>query len=186
MSLAEAKAAARQAAFARRKAAKAMAGGTPHALLSSFLAGEDAAVVAGYMPINTEIDPRPAMAERIGLSSVCIPVIEGAGLPLRFAAWTPDTKLIPGPFKALIPEEPSYLTPDLLIVPLVAFTRDGHRLGYGGGFYDRTLDALRGCAPTLAVGFAYAAQEAETLPMEATDAPLDAIVTEREIIDLRR
>ena len=76
------------------------------------------------------------------------------------------------------------MTPEVLIVPLVAFSRDGGRLGYGGGFYDRTLEALRSERPTLAIGFAYAAQEAKVLPLEDTDQPLDIIVTDREVIEV--
>jgi len=76
--------------------------------------------------------------------------------------------------------------PELVIVPLVAFTRAGGRLGYGGGFYDRTLELLRAKRATLAIGFAYSAQECAELPLEATDQPLDMIVTEREIIEIKR
>ena len=72
--------------------------------------------------------------------------------------------------------------PDVLIVPLVAFDRAGGRLGYGGGFYDRTLAQLRAAGPITAIGFAYAAQETATVPQEPTDVPLDLIVTEREVI----
>ena len=74
------------------------------------------------------------------------------------------------------------LVPQVLIVPLVAFDRSGGRLGYGGGFYDRTLELLRAAGPIFAVGFAYAAQEAEALPLEPTDQPLDVIVTDAEVL----
>jgi 5-formyltetrahydrofolate cyclo-ligase len=67
-------------------------------------------------------------------------------------------------------------------VPLVAFHRNGHRLGNGGGYYDRTLARLRSLRKVFAVGFAYAGQETQDLPLEPTDARLDAIVTEREVI----
>ena len=90
--------------------------------------------------------------------------------------------LVEGPFGACIPAEPQYVTPEILIVPLVAFTRAGARLGYGGGFYDRTLAKLRGEGAVLAIGFAYAAQEAEALPHDPNDQPLDLIVTETEVI----
>ena len=78
-----------------------------------------------------------------------------------------------------------FFEPELVIVPLVAFDRNGGRLGYGGGFYDRTLEMLRAKRPTFAIGFAYSAQQADHLPLEATDQPLDQIVTEDEVIDLR-
>lgn len=82
----------------------------------------------------------------------------------------------------MVPASGAWLVPDVLIVPLVAFDRSGGRLGYGGGFYDRTLAELRAAGPVTAIGFAYAAQEADALVQEATDAPLDQIVTEREVI----
>ncbi|MEM1375025.1 MAG: 5-formyltetrahydrofolate cyclo-ligase [Pseudomonadota bacterium] len=183
MTLGEAKTAARKAAFARRAAAHGPHPAAGH--LSSFLAGHRGVAVAGYMPINTEIDPRPAMEEAAAHGAVGIPVIEGAGRPLSFAHWHPGTALVEGAFKALVPADPVPMIPEIVIVPLVAFTRAGGRLGYGGGFYDRTLEGLRAARPTLAAGFAYAAQEAPALPLEPTDQPLDLIITEREIIDLR-
>jgi 5-formyltetrahydrofolate cyclo-ligase len=82
----------------------------------------------------------------------------------------------------MIPATLQYFEPEILLVPLVAFDRNGGRLGYGGGFYDRSLEGLRAKRATLAIGFAFAAQEAENLPLEATDQPLDMIVTERGII----
>jgi 5-formyltetrahydrofolate cyclo-ligase len=72
--------------------------------------------------------------------------------------------------------------PDLLLVPLLGFDRRGYRVGYGGGFYDRTLQALRAVGRVRAVGLAYAGQEAEAVPTEPVDQPLDALVTEREIV----
>ncbi|MEL7206400.1 MAG: 5-formyltetrahydrofolate cyclo-ligase, partial [Pseudomonadota bacterium] len=87
------------------------------------------------------------------------------------------------PFGAEVPLVDDFFDPEILIVPLVAFDRAGGRLGYGGGFYDRTLERLRARRATLAIGFAYQAQEAESLPLEPTDQPLDMIVTEREVIE---
>ncbi|WP_226622832.1 5-formyltetrahydrofolate cyclo-ligase [Alloyangia pacifica] len=184
MSLAEDKRAARAAAGARRKAAHAADPGAAAGVLSSVLAGYRGVPLSGYMPIRSEIDPLPAMAEAAAHGPVAIPVIEGMGQRLRFARWEPDMVLVPGAFGAMIPEAPEFLVPEILIVPLLAFTRGGHRLGYGGGFYDRTLEGLRAARPTLAIGFAYAEQEAERIPLEATDAPLDMIVTPTEVITL--
>ncbi len=113
-------------------------------------------------------------------------MIEARAHPLKFAHWEPDMELVPGAFGALIPVAPSFFEPEILIVPLVAFDRLGGRLGYGGGFYDRTLQLLRARRATLAIGFAYGAQMAESLPLEPTDQPLDLIVTETNVIDLRR
>lgn len=87
-----------------------------------------------------------------------------------------------GPFGAKVPEVDDYFDPEILIVPLVAFDAKGGRLGYGGGFYDRTLEGLRAKRPTLAIGFAFDAQEAEGLPLEPTDQPLDMVVTESRVL----
>jgi 5-formyltetrahydrofolate cyclo-ligase len=82
----------------------------------------------------------------------------------------------------MIPEAGDWLDPDILIVPLVAFDGRLNRLGYGGGFYDRTLARLRAAGPLRAIGFAYAAQELPGIPADATDQPLDAVVTERGVL----
>ncbi|MET4129113.1 5-formyltetrahydrofolate cyclo-ligase [Roseovarius sp. MBR-6] len=184
--LADAKAAARKAALARRAAAHRACPPGAAALLSSVLAGYRGVPLAGYMPIRSEIDPLPAMAEAAAHGPVAVPVIEGAGLPLQFSRWSPGCALRDGPFGAKVPEVDDFITPEILIVPLVAFDRAGGRLGYGGGFYDRTLQGLRALRPTLAIGFAYGAQEAEGLPLEPTDQPLDMVVTEAEVIDRPR
>ncbi|MFN4171355.1 MAG: 5-formyltetrahydrofolate cyclo-ligase [Pseudorhodobacter sp.] len=171
------KAAARASAMAARKAAHAAGQGQAAALLADLLADRRGQVLAGYMPMRSEIDPLPAMAAHIG--PVCVPVIEGRGLPLRFRQWSPGAAMAEGAFGALVPLEGGWLEPDVLIVPLLAFDARGYRLGYGGGFYDRTLEALRARRPTCAVGFAFAAQEVAAVPLEPTDQPLDMIVTEK-------
>jgi 5-formyltetrahydrofolate cyclo-ligase len=176
-----AKAAARTAAFARRKAAHAAGGGSADHLLGA-LAPHLGRPLAGYMAMRTEIDPLPAMQAAAARGPVCVPVIMGKGQPLRFRAWIPDCAMVPGEFGALIPADGDWVVPEVLVVPLVAFDRRGGRLGYGGGFYDRTLKGLRAAGPVLAIGFAWAAQEADDLPLEATDQPLDLIVTEAGVI----
>jgi 5-formyltetrahydrofolate cyclo-ligase len=173
---AEPKALARKAAFAARKAAHAGGQGQAAELLADWLSSQRGRVLAGYMPMRTEIDPLPAMAAHQG--PVCVPVIIGAGLPLRFREWTPGAPMVAGDFGALIPAEGAFIEPEVLIVPLVAFDARGFRLGYGGGFYDRTLEGLRTRHDVLAVGFAYDAQELPAVPTEPTDQRLDAIVTE--------
>jgi len=112
-----------------------------------------------------------------------VPVIRAAGEPLTFSRWRPGCAMTKGPFGAMVPEDGEAVEPEILIVPLVAFDRSGGRLGYGGGFYDRTLELLRSRRPTLAIGFAYTAQEDTQLPLEPTDQPLDMVVTEREIME---
>ncbi|MDD8021712.1 MAG: 5-formyltetrahydrofolate cyclo-ligase [Paracoccaceae bacterium] len=176
MSMVTAKVAARKAAFAARKQAFAAGQGAACTHLSTALAGFGDAALAGYMPMRSEIDPRAAMAAHPG--PVGVPVILGPGQPLIFRSWTPDAPMIEGAFGALIPETGAEITPRVLIVPLLAFDRRGYRLGYGGGFYDRTLEQLRAHGPVTAIGFAYAAQETPEVPTEPTDQPLDLIVTE--------
>ncbi len=177
------KAAARKAAFARRKAAhKAVNPTVAQARLFEVLEPLQGKTISGYMPIQTEIDPLPVMANMATTGFVTVPVIEAKAAPLRFRQWTLDCEMIAGEFGAKIPASGAWLEPEVLIVPLVSFDRQGGRLGYGGGFYDRTLEMLRERRETIAIGYAYAAQEAENLPLEATDQPLDAIVTEKEII----
>lgn len=175
------KSAARKAAFVRRKEAHALGVGNA-GYLSEFLAGYRGVPLAGYMAMRTEIDPTAAMEEAAAHGPVGVPVIMGAGRPLRFRRWEPGCAMIPGEFGAMIPETGAWIEPEIVIVPLVAFDRQGGRLGYGGGFYDRTLEQLRGSRPALAIGFAYAAQEDQRLPLEPTDQPLDLVVTERGVI----
>lgn len=183
MTLVAQKAEARRAAYALRKAAFAAGQGQAAELLADFLSDQKGRVLSGYMPMRTEIDPLPAMAAHQG--PVCVPVIPGPGQPLRFREWTPGCAMVAGDFGALIPAEGAWLEPEVLIVPLLSFDRLGYRLGYGGGFYDRTLERLRSRGATLAVGFAFAAQEVDALPIEPTDQRLDAILTETGLIPLR-
>ncbi|MGJ8621569.1 MAG: 5-formyltetrahydrofolate cyclo-ligase [Yoonia sp.] len=175
------KSAARQAAFARRKAAH-QAGAATAGYLSEVLAGYRGVPLSGYMAMRTEIDPTPAMEEAAAHGPVGVPVIMGKGQPLQFRLWEPDCEMIDGEFGARIPAKGDWMTPQIVIVPLVAFDRRGGRLGYGGGFYDRTLEKLRAVQPTMAIGFAYAEQEDDELPLEPTDQPLDLIVTEQGIV----
>ncbi len=176
----------RKAAFIRRKAAHAQGGGAEAAArLVDYLTPHRGKVVAAYMPIRSEVDPRPAMQEMARHGLVCLPVIQGNGQALKFREWQPNCRLIEGPFGTQVPVGGDWQTPEVLIVPLVAFDRSGGRLGYGGGFYDRTLEGLRAAGPVLAVGFAYGAQEAGSLPLEPTDQNLDAVVTEAETIILQ-
>lgn len=181
MDLIEKKEQARKAAFARRKVAHQTGQGAA-GYLSEVLAGYRGVPIASYMAMRTEIDPTAAMEEAAAHGPVGVPVILGAGQPLKFRVWSPECEMVAGAFGASIPKAGDWMTPEIVIVPLVAFDRKGGRLGYGGGFYDRTLEQLRAVRPTLAIGFAYAAQEADDLPLEATDQPLDLIVTEAGVL----
>ncbi len=174
--MSDSKAAARTQAYATRKAAFAAGQGQAAELLADYLAQFRGSALSGYMPMRTEIDPLPAMTAHQG--PACVPVIIGAATPLRFREWSPGCAMVEGNFKALIPVDGAWIDPDVLIVPLLAFDARGYRLGYGGGFYDRTLQALRARRPTLAVGFAFAAQEVAEVPIDANDQRLDAMITE--------
>lgn len=175
------KAAARKAAFARRKEAFDGHGPGQAGVLSEVLAGYRGVPLTGYMPIRTEISPLAVMAEASAYGPVGVPVIRDAGQPLWFSRWEPDCEMVAGPFGASVPALGEEMVPQILIVPLVAFDRAGGRLGYGGGFYDRTLEGLRARGPVMAIGFAFGAQEAEGLPLEPTDQPLDLLVTEKDV-----
>jgi 5-formyltetrahydrofolate cyclo-ligase len=144
---------------------------------------EAGAAVSGFWPMGEEIDTRPLL---LGLDKLgyrcCLPVVAGKGKPLFFRRWTPETRLVPERFGVLVPPpEAPVVVPELLIVPLLAFDRRGWRLGYGAGFYDLTLNALRRAPrPPLAVGVAFAGQEVDSVPHNEYDARVDWIVTERE------
>lgn len=177
MSLDAAKAETRKRAFAARKAAHGTVDqGPAQEHLRAAIAPHAGQSLAGYMPIRTEIDPRPVMAAWD--APVSVPVIEAEAHPLRFARWTPDTAMTAGAFGAAIPAVIEEVVPVVVIVPLVAFTETGDRLGYGGGFYDRTLAGLRARGPVIAVGFAFEAQCLPEVPQDPFDQPLDAIATE--------
>ncbi|SDW75569.1 5-formyltetrahydrofolate cyclo-ligase [Roseicitreum antarcticum] len=169
-------AAARQAAFeAPDRGARVAA--ACHAVTEAVrAAGLTQAVLSGYMPMRSEVDPLPAMAAHRG--PVCVPVVQGKGQPLAFRRWTHDAAMVAGAFGATVPAAGDWLRPRVLIVPLLAFDAQGYRLGYGGGFYDRTLGGLRADGAVLAIGLAFAAQARAEVPVEATDQPLDAIATE--------
>lgn len=171
-------------AQARRLAHDPAAAGalTAHAPRLGLAAG---AVVAGYWPLGGEIDPRPLMAALAGLGCrLALPVVVARAAPLEFRAWAEGEPLEAGPHgTAHPPTTAPRLRPDVVLVPLLGFDRGGWRLGYGGGYYDRTLQSLRETAPIRAIGLAFAAQEMAAVPRDGHDQPLDAIATERELIE---
>jgi 5-formyltetrahydrofolate cyclo-ligase len=181
MELSAQKSAARKAAFSRRKLAFDQLGATPASPLAEVLRPHSDKVLAAYMPMRSEISPLEQM--RNHRAAVAVPIIQAKGEALKFARWTSDMEMVAGAFGAEIPKLLEYVVPEVVIVPLVAFDAEGNRLGYGGGFYDRTLEGLRAQGPVLAIGFAYEAQFCAQLPIEATDQPLDFIVTEQQIRD---
>jgi len=140
--------------------------------------------VSAYWPLEEEFDPRPLFTalHRRG-HPIGLPVILAKGQPLLFRRWEPATELVRGSFRVMTPPATALeIVPKLLLVPLLAFDRGGYRLGYGGGFYDRTIAKLRAADEALAVGVTFAALEVPAVPRDDTDQPLDWIVTEREAI----
>lgn len=145
----------------------------------------EGAIVSLYHPMRDELDTRPLIDALVAEgTAIALPVVERRHAPLGFRRWRPGDTMIPGAYGEAIPAaDAPRATPDILVVPLLAFTRAGGRLGYGGGYYDRTLEALRAAGRRpLAIGYAYAAQEVDVLPLSPLDQPLDRIVTEREAI----
>jgi 5-formyltetrahydrofolate cyclo-ligase len=144
-------------------------------------------IVSGFSPMKTEINPLPLMrkAARLG-AGLALPAIAGRGKPLIMRAYVFGDELARGQWgirepKADAPE----VAPDVLIVPLAAFDRAGHRIGYGAGYYDMTINTLRAKKKIVAMGIAFAAQEIASVPATERDARLDFVLTEREVIDCR-
>jgi 5-formyltetrahydrofolate cyclo-ligase len=141
-----------------------------------------AAIVAGFWPLAGEIDIRPLLtALHQAGHTLALPHTPPRGRPLTFRRWQPGDTLQLGRFGTQIPTGPA-VTPTVLLVPLLAFDRRGYRLGYGGGYYDRTIAALPGVAT---IGCAFAAQQIPAVPSGVTDMPLDRVATERGLIPLR-
>lgn len=115
--------------------------------------------------------------------TTALPVVIAKNTPLVFRQWAPGDALVLGRWNIKVPpEEAPEVVPDVLLVPLLAFDRKGFRLGYGGGFYDRTLERLRALKKITAIGVAFAGQEVDAVPHEEFDQPLDWIMTEKETI----
>jgi 5-formyltetrahydrofolate cyclo-ligase len=144
-------------------------------------------VVSGFMPLDSEINPHPLMRKLAEKGArLALPVVSRRGQPLLMREWTFGEPLSAGVWGIREPEpEAQEVEPDILLVPLLAFDRAGYRVGYGGGYYDRTIARLRSRKPVLAVGLAFAAQEVSAVPATPRDARLDLVLTEREAIDWR-
>jgi 5-formyltetrahydrofolate cyclo-ligase len=185
--IASAKSDLRKVALARRDAlpaAERMAAAETIAARAFPLAVASGAVVSGFMPLNSEISPLPLMRKLSDLGArLALPVVVGRGLPLLMRAYAFGDALVKGVWgiRAPPPDAPE-VAPDLLLVPLLAFDRNGNRLGYGAGYYDMTIAALRAQKPVVAVGIAFAAQEVAEVPTTTRDVRLDVVLTEREVI----
>jgi len=145
------------------------------------------AVVAGYAPIRSEFDPMPLLRRLADAGArLALPVIMGREQPLQFRGFSIGQALERGPLGIQQPTVASAeLTPEILLIPLAAFDRTGHRIGYGAGYYDRSIEALRGGNRTIAVGLAFAVQEIDAVPALPHDAVLDYVLTETQTFDFR-
>jgi 5-formyltetrahydrofolate cyclo-ligase len=144
-------------------------------------------IVSGFSPMKSEINPLPLMRRLAAAGAqLALPVIAGRGKPLIMRAWKFGDALKAGQWgiREPLPEAPE-VDPDVLIVPLAAFDRAGHRIGFGAGYYDMTIHRLRRIKKVVAVGIAFAAQEIARVPATERDERLDLVLTERETIDFR-
>lgn len=181
--MANEKSAERARARARREAAHARLGANAGARIAdiglSFLPLEPGAIVSGFSAIRDEIDPAPLLVRLADQGcQLCLPVMEGKGRPLVFRAWSPGDAMGEAAWGIAepLPSQP-VLEPDVVLVPLLAFDDQGYRLGYGGGFYDRTLVRLRDIKPVTAVGVAYDEQRIDAVPHLDYDQQLDWVLT---------
>jgi 5-formyltetrahydrofolate cyclo-ligase len=144
--------------------------------------------VSGFYPYQAEINALPLLARLVSEGwQTALPVVMAKGAPLTFRAWAPGEPTGRGIWDIHVPLEAApEIEPDILLVPMLAFDRRGYRLGYGGGFYDRTLAELRKLKPVVAIGVAYAEQEIAEVPVAGYDEPLDWILTERGVIEPKR
>ena len=145
------------------------------------------AVVAGYSPIRNEIDPFPLMRTLAAQGArLALPAVMARGKSLAFRAWSVDDRLTQGPLGILEPSPAAAeVIPDIVLLPLAAFDRAGHRVGYGAGHYDFTLAHLRKLKPVAAIGLAFALQEIELVPALSHDVALDYVLTETKVFDFR-
>jgi 5-formyltetrahydrofolate cyclo-ligase len=145
------------------------------------------AIVSGFFPMRSEINPMPLLRRLAAAGAgLALPVVAGRGKPLTMRGWMFGDPLRAGVWgiREPVPEAPEVF-PDILIVPLAAFDRTGHRIGYGAGYYDMTIARLRAHKSVIAAGIAFAAQEIEAVPATARDERLDLVLTEHEVIDCR-
>lgn len=145
------------------------------------------AIVSGFSPMKSEISPLPLLRRLADAGlSLALPVVTGRGQPLVMRAWSFGAPLVSGVWGIREPPaDAPELYPDILIVPLLAFDRRGYRLGYGGGYYDRTIARLRTMKPVTAVGIAFSAQQIEDVPITPRDERLDLVLTEGGTFDFR-
>jgi 5-formyltetrahydrofolate cyclo-ligase len=177
----------RRAALTRRDALPAeerAAAGHTVAARSFPISVPAGAIVSGYSPMKSEFNPVPLLRRLADIGAkLALPVVAGRGKPLIMRAWSFGAPLAAGVWgiREPPPEAPEVL-PDILLVPLAAFDRQGQRIGYGAGYYDMTINRLRHLKQVTAIGLAFAAQEVDAVPHTPRDARLDLVLTEREVI----
>jgi 5-formyltetrahydrofolate cyclo-ligase len=185
MNLAQQKQALRNEARARRAALKAAAPDAAHAIAKNILTSiplQSDAVVAAYIAARDELDPKELiLALRVHGVAIALPRVAAKNAALSFHLWRKNTSPMKGTYELYEAARDWPLArPTIVLVPLLAFDTEGFRLGYGGGYYDRTLSTLRQTGSILAVGVAYNGQEVAHIPRDATDEKLDWIVTEKD------
>lgn len=186
MDIAEVKRQARSAASKRRAEAHAVLKETAGLAMAARGLPPDigfsTGTVSGFIPYKSEITTIPLL-ERLAAEGwqTCLPIVIAMEEPLLFRSWVPGEPLVAGAWDIPVPlESAAEAVPDVLLVPMLAFDRKGFRLGYGGGFYDRTLEQLRKVKRVVAIGVAYHAQMVDEVPVGIHDAPLDYVLTEQD------
>lgn len=164
----------------RKEIGEALAGYLRQVLQDRF-GGAQGKVLSAYWPIKGEPDLRPLMADlHEGGVTVALPLVETKAAPLTFRRWTPETRMVRGDWNIPVPPpDAPVVTPDIALAPLVGWTADGYRLGYGGGYFDRTLAALS--PKPFVVGIGINAAQLKTIYPQPHDIPLDLILTEKGV-----
>jgi 5-formyltetrahydrofolate cyclo-ligase len=180
----------RREAIARRDALPAAERARAAAIIAARglpMAVAAGAILSGFTPMKSEINPLPLLRKLADVGArLALPVVAGKGKPLIMRAWAFGEPLAAGVWGIREPKPAAAeVLPDILLVPLLAFDRRGHRIGYGAGYYDMTIAALRARKKITAIGIAFAVQEIDAVPNTPRDARLDYVLTEREVIDCR-
>jgi len=140
-------------------------------------------IVAGYISVNHEIDIFDSMTKIVNNNTLCLPEVVKGNQKLNFNKWYVDSEMVTGLFRIPIPKEKEPIIPNYIIVPLVSFDKKKNRLGYGGGYYDATINYLRKNNKNLkTIGTGFDEQECSSVPFEKFDEPLDMIITPSKII----
>lgn len=144
------------------------------------------AIIGSYWPVKSEVDVRPLLTYFYKRGHTCaLPFVQAQNKPLLFREWSPGNLLISGIYNILTPDETAPLvTPTVLFIPVLGFDRQGHRLGHGEGYYDRTLEQLRAKNPLIAIGIAFDCQEVESIPYESFDQRMNYILTPTQLIEI--